>query len=39
MHRHIFAIAAIGQAIAFAPPVLPQVQTVSEGAVHTYLRT
>ncbi|HBQ92440.1 MAG TPA: hypothetical protein DD795_06285, partial [Erythrobacter sp.] len=32
MHRHIFAIAAIGQAIAFAPPVLPQVQTVSEGA-------
>lgn len=32
MYRHIFAIAAIGQAIAFAPPVLPQVQTVSEGA-------
>ncbi|MEE3154724.1 MAG: tetratricopeptide repeat protein, partial [Pseudomonadota bacterium] len=32
MYRHIFAIAAIGQAIAFAPPVLPQVQAVSEGA-------
>ena len=30
MHRHIFAIAAIGQAIAFAPPVLPQVQAVAE---------
>ncbi|WP_422357112.1 CHAT domain-containing protein [Qipengyuania flava] len=32
MHRHIFAIAVTGLAIAFAPPVLPQVQTNSEGA-------